>query len=116
MAVAEQQAAENACRQDWSRCADDADVANNYSDWSDVKWRCRRAAEDRAKYGDPEWPSYGAFGTFLKGKDYVETGIATAIETDAKFQNGFGAKVRVQVICKYDLRSKSVVSVNILRK
>lgn len=112
----EKQAAENACRQDWSRCADNSDVANKYSGWFDVKWDCKRAAENQAKYGDPEWPSYGAFGSFMRGKDYVEKGIATAIETDAKFQNGFGAKVRVRVICTYDLRSKTVLSVNILEK
>jgi hypothetical protein len=108
----EQEAAENACRNDWSKCADNGEVVNKYSDWTMVRVRCQREANEQARYGDPEWP-WLSFGTYLKGTDYVKTGLAVAIEKDAKFQNGFGAKVHSEVICRYDLRSQKVISVSI---
>jgi hypothetical protein len=106
----ERQAALNACRADWSRCADNAEIANNYSRWFDVKYDCQREANSRARYGEPVWPSY-SFGSFLSGKDFVTSGIAVAIEPDAQFQNGFGAKVHARVVCKYDLRTRRVIDV-----
>lgn len=73
---------------------------------------CKYAANDRAKYGDPEWP-WLAFSTFLKGTDYIRTGKAIAIETDAKFKSGFNASVRVRVVCFYDLKGSRVEDVTI---
>jgi hypothetical protein len=37
----------------------------------------------------------------------------TLIERDAQFQNGFGAMVHSQVICKYDMKEKTVLDVTI---
>jgi len=113
--LAEQEAAINACRNDWSKCADNGEIVNKYSDWSMVQVRCKIAADNQARYGDPQWPS-GYFGTYLRGNDYVKTGVAVAIEPDARFQNGFGAMVHSEVICKYDLRAKKVVDVSIAPK
>jgi hypothetical protein len=109
----EREAAENACRKDWAKCADNGEIVNKYSGWTMVQVRCQMAATEQAKYGDPEWP-WLAFGSYLRGTDYVKTGLAVAIEKDAKFQNGFGAKVHSQVMCKYDLRSQNVISVSIV--
>jgi hypothetical protein len=98
------------CRSDWTKCADNEQLVNSYSDWSLVKVRCKRAANDSAKYGNPDWPWF-SFGTFYKENNYVTSGIAVAIEPDAQFSNGFGAMVHSKVICTYDLRAKRVTNV-----
>jgi hypothetical protein len=100
----------SACKTDWRKCLDNEQLVNNYSDWTMVQVKCKSAANDRAKFGDPEWP-WLPFGTFLTGNSYVTTGIAVAIEKDARFQNGFGAKARSEVTCTYDLRASKVVNV-----
>jgi hypothetical protein len=100
------------CRSDWTKCADNEQLVNNYRNWSDVQVECKYAANDRAKYGDPVWP-WIPFGSFLKGNNYVTSGIATAVEPDAQFSNGFGAKVRSRVTCIYDLRTRRVTDVSI---
>jgi hypothetical protein len=97
------------CKTDWSKCADNADIANNFEGYSSAGRACRRQAEDMAKFGTPEWPWF-AFGSFYPGPI---TGIVTLIEPDAKFQNGFGAMARSRVVCKYDLRSKTVIDVTV---
>ena len=85
---------------------------NQYSGWSLTKVECKQAANDRAKYGSPEWP-WLAFSTFYKGNNYVTSGIAVAIERDAQFSNGFGAMVHSRVTCTYDLRAKRVTDVDV---
>lgn len=104
-----------ACRASWSSCADNEQLVNGWSDWNKVQVRCQSAANDKARYGDPEWP-WLPFGTFLKGVDYVKTGRAVAIEPDAKFKNGFNASVRVRVVCVYDLKSDRVQDVSIVER
>jgi hypothetical protein len=98
------------CRSDWTKCADNAELVKNYSDWTHIQASCQVEAADQAKYGTPEWP-WLSFSSFYKGDNYIHTGIAIAIEPNAQFQNGFGAKVHSQVVCAYDLRAKRVTSV-----
>ncbi|MGJ4956483.1 hypothetical protein ACQR1H_12615 [Bradyrhizobium sp. HKCCYLRH2015] len=102
----------DACKRDWSSCADNEQLVNNWSGWSEVQVACKIAANDRAKYGDPEWP-WLPFGTYLTGNEYVRTGKVVAIEPDARFKNGFNAAVRVRVRCYYDVRSKHVDNVTL---
>jgi hypothetical protein len=102
----------DSCRSDWTKCVDNEQLVNQYSDWSLVQVRCKRAANDRAKYGSPDWP-WLPFGSFYKGNNYVTSGVAVAIEPDAQFSNGFGAKVHSRVTCTYDLRTKRVSNVDI---
>jgi hypothetical protein len=105
--------AEAACRNDWSKCSNNGDVVNKYKDWFSVQYDCKDAANRQARFGTPEWSSY-FFSSYYPGDDYLKTGIATLVEKDALFQNGFGAKVHSQAICKYNLRSRSVISVVII--
>lgn len=100
------------CRSDWTKCADNGQLVNHYSDWTHVQRECKNAANDRAKYGDPDWPWF-PFGSFHEGNNYVISGIAIAIEPDAQFSNGFGAKVHSRVACTYNLRAKRVTDVSI---
>ena len=103
---------EDPCRSDWSKCTDNEQLVNHYSDWSHIQVECKYAANDRAKYGDPKWPWF-PFGTFYKGNNYVTTGTAIAVEPDAQFSNGFGGMVHSRVTCTYDLRAKRVMNVDI---
>ena len=98
------------CRYDWTKCADNEQLVNHYSDWSHVQVECKHTANDRAKYGNPDWP-WAAFGSFYKGNNYITSGIAVAVEPDAQFSNGFGAMVHSRVTCTYDLRAKRVTDV-----
>jgi len=105
----------NSCKADWTKCADNADMANTYKDWFSAKYGCKNAASKLARFGTPEWP-WLYFGTFLKGNDYATKGIAVLFEDGAKFQNGFGAMAHVEVRCEYDLRAKKVIDVTISAK
>lgn len=103
----------NTCASDWMKCSDNAELVNNYSKWFDVRYSCERQATKQAKYGTPKWPSH-SFGSFYPGTNYISTGMAVAVEKDAQFQNGFGAMVHSTIICKYNLRSKTVTDVMVL--
>jgi hypothetical protein len=103
------------CKADWTKCADNGDMANNYDRWFHAQYRCKAEATKLAKYGTSEFP-WLAFSTFLEGTDYAAKGIAVLYENDAKFQNGFGAMAHVEVRCEYDLRAEKVINVTINRK
>lgn len=103
------------CKSDWKLCADNADLMNNFNGVSRVTVECKIAAQKLAKYGEPKFP-WLSFGTFLTGNAYVKTGIVTAIEKEAQFQNGFGAWANSSVVCKYDLNSGKIVDVVISQK
>jgi hypothetical protein len=103
---------ETGCKVVWSKCVDNADLANNYSGWTRVKADCKLEADKLARYGDPKWP-WGSFESFYVGDNYAKKGIAYAIEREAQFQNGYGAWARVEVVCQYDLNAKKVTNVSI---
>jgi ssDNA-binding Zn-finger/Zn-ribbon topoisomerase 1 len=103
---------EDLCRSDWTKCADNEQLVNRYSDWSHVKVECKQAANDRAKYGNPDWP-WLPFGSFYKGNNYITSGVVVAVEPDAQFSNGFGGMVHSRVTCTYDLRAKRVTNVDV---
>jgi len=99
------------CATEWSLCATNADMANQYRDWTMAQVLCKSAATGQARYGSPSFP-WLSFSSFLKGTTY-KSGIATLIEPDAQFPNGFGAMVHSQVSCQYDLVAKRVLNVTI---
>jgi hypothetical protein len=106
-------ATEAACTSDWTKCTDNADLANNWKDYRlTVAPACRRQADDVAKYGDPKWSWY-SFGSFLPGDSAATKGVITAVDADVQFQNGFGAYGRMRVVCDYDLRQKKVLTVSV---
>lgn len=103
----------NGCESNWKACRDNEDLANHYRDWSRITVACKMAAERAARYGTPEFP-WLPFGSFRKGRDYVETGIVDVYEKEAKFQNGFGAMVHSTVACTYDLNADKLMDVQII--
>jgi len=104
---------EGPCRSNWARCADNAQLVNNYRDWSLVQVKCQQEATARSRYGTPVWP-WLSFSSFYTGNEYIRSGIAIAIEPDAQFSNGFGGMEHSRVICTYNLREKRVISVDVL--
>lgn len=110
--VAKIEAPAPTCKTDWTLCADNADMANNFGGWSQAQVHCKIAATDAAKYGTPEfhWPFY--FGSFRRGDDY-RSGTVTVIDDDGQYSNGFGAIVHARTTCTYDLRQKRVVDIKI---
>jgi hypothetical protein len=104
------------CSSDWHACKDNADLVNHYSGWATVQVNCQEKVDNEVQYGEPKWPGFwsgGAFETFLKGTDYVSTGTVVAIEPNVQIQNAFGAMVHSTAYCRYDLNSKSVLSVSV---
>jgi hypothetical protein len=100
------------CNSDWRQCVDNADLMNNFGDISRGSLSCEYAAKKLAKYGSPSFPFF-SFSRFRRGDDYVRAGLATLIEPEAMFQNGYGAMVHSVVTCKYDLNSQKVVDVSV---
>ncbi len=103
----------NGCEDKWKSCRDNEDMANHFKDWSRITVACKMAAESSARYGTPEFP-WLPFGSFRKGRDYVDTGIVQVYEEEARFQNGFGAMVHSSVTCTYDLNADKVLDIQIM--
>ena len=104
------------CEDDWHLCADNAQIADNYTGWIAAENACERAADKMAKYGTPKWPNSWLpnFGYFRTGSDFPKTGKAILIERDAQFQNIFGVMVHSTVTCTYNLATKEVSNVDIV--
>lgn len=100
------------CKKDWKQCEDNAMLINEYSGMYKVKAGCQVEANSRAKYGKPDW-SWVPFGTYYKGKNYVDTGLVEVVDNTVKFQNGFGAMKKSRVSCVYDLKSNRVTALSI---
>lgn len=107
-------APENPCVSKWQKCASIDDLFEKYNGIMDARASCKIAADHSAKYGDPKWPGFwsgGAFQRFSTSDDFRKTGLIHLVETEAQFQNGFGAMVHTTVICAYDLKDGSVKDV-----
>ena len=102
--------AETICKTNWTKCTDNADLVNNWHDYYKIRAACKLAADDTAKYGDPEWPS-PYFLKFYGGDEYIRTGFAFAVEDNVRFINGFNAKPRVELVCAYNLKTGKVVKI-----
>lgn len=104
---------QKACAENWKNCTDNGQLIN-LSSYAHISTDCKIAATRQAKYGDPDFPS-SPFQTYLKGRDYIDNGVAVLIEEGAKFQNVYGTKERSKVVCRYDLNAKEVTKVTILQ-
>lgn len=107
---------ESPCVNDWARCSDNADIANNYRELRYVRRECRDRAAKLARFGTPEIPRWSPFETYYVGDAWLKSGVARLIETDAKFQNGYGAMAHVYLFCDYDLRAKTITNVESVQK
>jgi hypothetical protein len=104
-------ALQNSCDKKWEKCKDNADLVNNYDGYSNIRSKCRSAIDELAKYGDPDWGGWLSlpFGTFYTGDSYLTSGIVHVVDEQVKMQNGFGAMVRTEAHCKFDLKQGKVI-------
>jgi hypothetical protein len=110
----------NLCQKNWEKCADNADLINNFVDnnlsvKSDIMNDCTNGAEKLTKYGTPKW-SWIKFGKFKSGDDFPKTGVIFIVDDEAMFQNEFGAYKHVMVNCEYDLRNSQLLNVEVIDK
>lgn len=101
-----------ACKADWSRCQTQEELISNFRGISQARVSCKMAAVDVAKYGTPDFP-WIPFAQFYPRENSTETGKITLIDTDVKFQNGFGAMVKSEAECFYDLENERVINISI---
>lgn len=100
------------CTAHYTDCKDNADLVNNYGKIGEIQAACEYATNDHVRYGNPDWP-WLPFDSFFAGKDDVQTGVVRLLEPNVQIQNGFGAMVHSRVVCDYDLRTSTVVLLNI---
>ena len=102
------------CEEDYTACATLQEaIDNNDRIKITAASRCKIAAEDAAKYGEPEWP-WLTFSAARRSQSDLADGRVALVETDAKFQNGFGAMKKVVVVCHYDLIGNEVTKLNVI--
>jgi len=101
--------AESKCAEDWRECSLlQSYIHNGFVD--DGRSACKRAAQEAARFGEPElpWRSFNSIqGT---REEFMRDDIIYLIEDDAQFQNGFGAMQNVKAVCKYSLRTGTVLT------
>lgn len=105
-----------ACRQDWTKCTDNADIIENHLRGGEAKTVCKDALAAFVKYGTPEYRWGTSFGTYLTGNDYLQTGIAKLIDEDVQISNGFGAKAHSDVECWYDMHIKKAIIARVTQR
>jgi len=101
---------DEACDANWTKCANNSQLMNTETVPDDIRRKCQEAAEEKSKYGSPQWPQL-PFGSFYDGRDYIDTGVAIALEKRASFPNVFGVQVKSSVVCRYDLRTRGVLDI-----
>lgn len=100
------------CENIYTECEDNSDFANNYNGYSTLTVLCDIAAEDAARFGEPDLPGL-SFGSFRTGDSVIRTGIATLIENEARFQNAFGTMQRARVVCRVDVENEVVLDLEV---
>ncbi len=110
-----QSSSESACSSDWRACKDNVDLVNHSPIWPSIQSAYQDKVNSEVQYGEPKWPGFwsgGAFGSYFPGTNYVETGIAVAVEKDVQIENVFGAMVHSTATCRYDLNTRTVLNVS----
>jgi hypothetical protein len=97
----------NSCEYTWQACTDNGDLVNNYEGIISIQSACKIQANALAKYST-EW-GWTHFGIYNKGKNYIESGVVTLFEREAKFENGFGAMKVMNLECRYNLKTNKVI-------
>lgn len=101
-----------ACKGDWSKCETHKELLTINVRIYVAGLDCKKAAEKRAKNGVFKLP-FVPFQEFYPDPRFYQTGKLTLVEPAAKYRNKAGTEQRVMMICQYDLRSKSVVALDI---
>ena len=101
------------CRQNWNKCKNNADIVNlNAEVDTDMKLKCKWASEKQSKF-DIEWGSWSPFGAYNRGNSALTDGKILMVDTDAKYHNAFGGKVKTTTNCLFNLKTMTVEEVSI---
>jgi hypothetical protein len=98
------------CATSLLECTDSYDAVTQYKDISLLRFRCKRVAADRTKYGEPKW-SAQAFESFFPAATLGADDVLVLTEENGRFQNRFGVWTRTRVECRIDLATGQVTSV-----
>lgn len=105
---------QKACARDWTRCADNRELVENYVQWPIIVTECQAAAERFiAPKGTPLIPraSVDTFTSFLVGNDYPKTGVAIAATPQFRYRDASGTARSAYLQCSYDLGKGSVIGI-----
>jgi hypothetical protein len=105
-------AADATCATDWTKCADNAQLAREYTDWRRVPGLCRQAAMADPQFADAQWPAH-PFADVLPGNVYVTSGKAVALETHAPLVSA-DSVAHAKFICEYDLKAGKITGLYLM--
>jgi len=108
-------AASLTCRDNYTVCASQDQLVENYKRMNEARSDCRREAQKLARYGDAQLPSL-PFLSYLTTESSIDTGKISLVENEARYQNGFGAMQHTIVTCIYDLDAREIVEVSAVAK
>jgi len=110
----EAESAHPTCKTNWKLCKDIDDLSAHNTNLLSPQYMCRERANSLAKYGEPKWSTI-YFANRNARADFKTTGVVTLTDTDAQFQNQFGAYAHVMVVCTYDLNAQEVRDLKIIQ-
>ena len=103
-----------ACARDWSKCADNRQLVENYWQRPMVVTECQAAAE---RFIAPKGTALAPFApvetftNYAVGSDYPKTGIAIAATPQFRYRDASGRTRFAWLECSYDLAKRSVIGI-----
>jgi hypothetical protein len=106
--------APQACKTDYRQCLNMEMLINNYRGIPAARKDCEERTGDIAKWSyrfgsTPTFTTY--YNSDYEFKQVMTEGIMRLVESDAQFQNGFGAWKRQKVVCSYDVQKSRAIIV-----
>lgn len=102
---------EEACKRNWKACFDNADYVNIHDITFKWLYKCKSMAEAQATYGDVDWGGWSVinFGGYINGNSIHTNSTITLTDNHAKYQNGFGARVKAKTNCLINLNNEEII-------
>lgn len=100
----------DACSKNYKVCKDNTDIINLNSNASvEIKVGCKRAAEEKA-VSTIDWGGILSpnFGSFRPGDSGIKEDKIFVIDKVAMYQNQFGAMIKKETICLFNLKTNEV--------
>jgi hypothetical protein len=102
------------CARDWSKCADNRQLVENYWQWPIIVSACQADAETfiapKGKALAPAQP-VETFTNYAVGNDYPKTGIAIAKTPLFRYRDVSGQTRFAWLECRYDLGTGRVIGI-----
>ena len=102
------------CARDWSKCADNRQLVENYWQWPIIVSECQAEAErfiaPKGTAVSPAQP-VETFTNYAIGNDYPKTGIAIAKTPLFRYRDTSGRTRFAWLECRYDLGNRRVIGI-----